>query len=125
MLGDIEAFATVAVRDLDVARDFYEKKLGLALAETRGDEVVAYKAGRCKLFVYRSTFAGTNRATAVTWPMSQPVDDMVRQLAAKGVQFEHYDIPDLRLEGDVHVHGSMRVAWFKDPDGNIHTLVSG
>jgi hypothetical protein len=41
------------------------------------------------------------------------------------VRFEHYDLPKLHLEGDVHVGGDMRVAWFTDPDGNIHSIVSG
>jgi hypothetical protein len=41
------------------------------------------------------------------------------------VRFEHYDLPGMRREGDVHVAGAMRAAWFKDPDGNIHALVSG
>ena len=39
--------------------------------------------------------------------------------------FEHYDMPGMTLEGDVHVHEAMRVAWFKDPDGNIISLVGG
>jgi hypothetical protein len=53
------------------------------------------------------------------------VDDIARSLAAKGVVFEHYDAPGMTREGDVHVGGGMRVAWFKDPDGNIHALISG
>ncbi len=48
----------------------------------------------------------------------------VRNLDTKGVTFEHYDMPDMTHEGDVHVAGDMRVAWFKDPDGNILNLVS-
>jgi hypothetical protein len=40
------------------------------------------------------------------------------------VPFERYDMPGAKLEGDVHVFDGMRVAWFKDPDGNIHSLVS-
>ena len=39
-------------------------------------------------------------------------------LKAKGVKFEHYDLPGMKREGDVHVGGDMKVAWFKDPDGN-------
>jgi hypothetical protein len=61
----------------------------------------------------------------VTWIVGD-VDGAVQALKAKGVSFEHYDdLPDTRLEGDVHVSGDMRVAWLKDPDGNIHALVSG
>ena len=52
------------------------------------------------------------------------VDDVVRTLKRKGVKFEHYDLPDTRREGDVHVSGDMKVAWFKDPDGNILSVAS-
>jgi hypothetical protein len=41
------------------------------------------------------------------------------------VQFEHYDMPGLKIEGDVHVAGKLKVAWFKDPDGNILNIVNG
>ena len=46
---------------------------------------------------------------------------LVRSLNGK---FEHYDLPDTRLEGDVHVSGDIKVAWFKDPDGNILSVVN-
>jgi hypothetical protein len=49
----------------------------------------------------------------------------VKALRDKGVKFEHYEMPDTKLEGDIHVAGDLRVAWFKDPDGNIHSLASG
>jgi uncharacterized glyoxalase superfamily protein PhnB len=50
---------------------------------------------------------------------------VVRSLKAKGVTFEHYDMPDMKLVGDVHVTGATKVAWFKDPDGNILNIVNG
>jgi hypothetical protein len=74
--------------------------------------------------VYRSKYTGTNKATAVTWSVGDELDEIVRALKQKGVAFEHYDMPDVKLEGDVHVMGDMRNAWFKDPDGNIFALVS-
>jgi len=49
----------------------------------------------------------------------------VETLKGRGVRFEHYDMPGLTRQGDVHVAGDMKVAWFKDPDGNILSLVSG
>ena len=52
------------------------------------------------------------------------VDDEVRKLKGKGVKFEHYDLPDTKREGDVHVSGDIKVAWFKDPDGNILSVVN-
>jgi catechol 2,3-dioxygenase-like lactoylglutathione lyase family enzyme len=125
MLEDIRAIATVAVRDLEKAAAFYEGILGLAVQAREGDEVVSYATGGTVLNVYRSQYAGTNKATSATWVVGDRLDAIVAALRAKGVAFEHYDLPGLRREGDVHVGGDMRVAWFKDPDGNIHNLVSG
>ena len=53
------------------------------------------------------------------------IDAIVDALRSKGVAFEHYDLPGLKREGDVHVGEGMRVAWFKDPDGNILNHRSG
>ena len=125
MLGTRDVVATIAVRDLAAARRWYEEKLGLARLSTEGDEAVTYRAGESKLLVYRSQFAGTNKATAATWTMDGDLDAEVRALKGKGIAFEHYEFPDVRYEGDVHVMGDMRAAWFKDPDGNILALVSG
>jgi hypothetical protein len=86
-------------------------------------QAIAFKSGDTIVNVYRSSFAGTNKATAVTWAVDD-VDNVVRGLKAKGVTFEHYDLPDTRREGDVHVSGHIRVAWFKDPDGNILSVVN-
>jgi catechol 2,3-dioxygenase-like lactoylglutathione lyase family enzyme len=123
VLGTHEATATVAVKDLPRACEFYEGKLGLTRRNTQDGEAVLYNAGRAGLLVYKSDYAGTNKATAATWTVDQ-VDDLVRELKGKGIHFERYDFPDCKHEGDVHVIGSLRVAWFKDPEGNIHSLVS-
>ena len=125
MLGDKPAAATVAVKNLAGARKFYEGTLGLRVADTEGDQVVAYRSGSSTVLVYESQYAGTNKATAVTWTVGPDVEGVARALKAKGVRFEHYDLPGLKLEGDVHVGEGMKVAWFKDPDGNILSIVSG
>ena len=125
MLKDRDIVATIAVKDLAVARRFYEETLGLEPVATEGDEVVAYRSGAAQVLVYRSEFAGTNRATAATWLVGDEIDDIARTLKGKGVPFEHYTFPDSRLEGDVHVMGELRNAWFKDPDGNILSIVNG
>lgn len=57
--------------------------------------------------------------------MVKDVDGLVKDLKAKGVAFEHYDLPGLTRKGDVHVAGTHKNAWFMDPDGNILALVSG
>ena len=122
MLSDNEAVATVAVKDLEKAKKFYEGTLGLTTV-MENEEVAAFKTGSSKLFVYRSAFAGTNKATAATF-VANDVDALVQTLKSRGVTFEHYDLPQMTRQGDVHVAGSMRAAWFKDPDGNIFSLVT-
>jgi len=125
MLGNRDAAANLAVKDMATARKFYEGTLGLKQVAAEGQELVVYKSGHSRLNVYRSSYAGTNKATAVTWVVGDDVEGMVRELKAKGVTFEHYDMPNMTHKGDVHVAGDMKVAWFKDPDGNILNIVNG
>lgn len=124
MLADHSAVANIAVSDLAAARKFYEGTLGMAPVGRDDDELIAYRSGDSKFFVYRSDFAGTNRATSMTWVVGDEVDEVVRALRDKGVAFEHYEMPGAALEGDVHAIGGVRVAWFKDPDGNILAVVN-
>ena len=85
MLNDKDAAANIAVKNLEKARKFYEDTLGLKQVGTEGDELVVYKSGNTTVNVYRSQFAGTNRATAVTWTVGDDVEAVVRALKAKGV----------------------------------------
>lgn len=124
MLGNTDAVANVAVRNLDTAKKFYKDTVGLTPVGAEGDEVVVFKSGSSKLNVYRSQYAGTNQATAVSWNVGNRVDDVVRDLKARGVKFEHYDLPGMTRQGDIHVAGQLRTAWFKDPDGNILNIVN-
>lgn len=123
MLSNKDAVANVAVKDLDIATDFYRNTLGLKPLHEEGKELVVFQSGQSSINVYTSKYAGTNKATAVTWTVDN-VEDEVEALRNKGVVFEHYDMPGMRREGDVHVSDHMKVAWFKDPDGNILNLVS-
>jgi catechol 2,3-dioxygenase-like lactoylglutathione lyase family enzyme len=120
-----DAMAMLAVKDLDRAQRFYEDVLGLEKTGEEGEEVIAYRSGNSTINVYRSEFAGTNKATALTWQVDD-LDAAVRDLKAKGVTFEHYQIEGLREEGDIYVggEGEFRTAWFKDPDGNILNVVA-
>jgi catechol 2,3-dioxygenase-like lactoylglutathione lyase family enzyme len=123
MLGENEAVATVAVKDLEAARRFYEGTLGLKRTGDDNPEFSAYQTRSSSLLVYRSRYAGTNQATSVTWMVGNKVEDIVRELKAKGVAFEKYDLPETTRTGDVHVTADQKAAWFKDPDGNIHAIV--
>ena len=123
MLSNFRSVATAAVKDLDAAKRFYADKLGLKQIGSEGQEAVTYKtAGDTTLLVYRSQYAGQNGATAVTWNVDD-IQDVVRDLKSKGVTFEHYDMPGVTRQGDIHLTGKSKAAWFKDPDGNIIALV--
>jgi catechol 2,3-dioxygenase-like lactoylglutathione lyase family enzyme len=130
MLGDKNAAATLAVKDLAAARDFYENTLGLQQIEMEGiadgsDDAgaVLYRSGSSVVLVYESAYAGTNQATAASWAVGEDFDSIVQELRGKGVTFEHYDdLPGTTRDGDVHSIGNMKAVWFKDPDGNILNL---
>jgi catechol 2,3-dioxygenase-like lactoylglutathione lyase family enzyme len=124
MLGNKDAVANIAVKNLDTAKKFYEDTLGLTPVGAVDQEVIVFKSGNSTVYVYQSQYAGTNKATAVTWVVNEDVEEIVQQLKAKGITFEHYDMPGMTRDGDVHIAGDMKVAWFKDPDGNILNIIN-
>jgi catechol 2,3-dioxygenase-like lactoylglutathione lyase family enzyme len=126
MLKDRNSSAIVAVSDLDRARAFYEDTLGLTRDAGGGEEgVLGFRTGETHLTVYKSDYAGTNKANAVTWEMKGDLVETVNDLRAKGVTFERYDFPGMEWRDGVHEAGPVKLAWFKDPDGNILHLVEG
>jgi len=123
MLASNEVCACLAVKDMAVAAKFYEEVLGMT-AEKPSDYGTFYKSGNGGVFVYPSQYAGTNQATAAAWSVDDAAAE-VEALKAKGVEFEHYDMPGQTREGDLHIAGPTKSAWFKDPDGNILNIVEG
>lgn len=123
MLGSIEALATLAVVDIERAKRFYEGKLGLKSLPGPEPSVLVLQTGATKMIVYPSEYAGTNRATAATWVVKD-VEATVKELRGRGITFEHYDFPGVKVQGDIHTVGKSKAAWFKDPDGNILAIVS-
>ena len=123
MLGRHDVSATLAVADMAEARSFYEETLGLTPAMDMEDAVV-YSAGNSRILVYRSEYAGTNQATGATWAVGSELDTVVQALRDKGVTFEHYDdLPGVTRDGDFHELGGTRGVWFKDPAGNIISVM--
>jgi catechol 2,3-dioxygenase-like lactoylglutathione lyase family enzyme len=122
MLNQANVQPMLPVKDIRRAARFYHEVLGLdAVGEEPGAAVI-YRTGDTTLCVYRSEHAGTNQGTAALWEVTD-VEGTVEELRARGVRFEHYDdLPHVTREGDVHHAGSITVAWFKDPDGNILSI---
>ncbi len=122
MLGKADATPMIAVTDLDRARRFYEETLGLKTKDEWG-EGVTLKSGDTRINLYRSEFAGTNKATSLTFDVDD-IDKEVGELKEKGIFFEQYDLLGLQRQGDLYVgEGGFRTTWFKDPDGNILSLI--
>jgi predicted enzyme related to lactoylglutathione lyase len=109
-------------KDLQRAKAFYEQKVGLEAKEERAGGVVFEFADHNGCFMYPTPFAGTSQASQAFWQ----VDDIEREVAelkARGVKFEHFDMPGMRTEGDISIGGGAKAAWFKDSEGNILALI--
>jgi catechol 2,3-dioxygenase-like lactoylglutathione lyase family enzyme len=122
MLGKADATPMIAVTDLDRSKRFYEETLGLKSKDEWG-EGVTLKSGDTRINLYRSEFAGTNKATALTFDVDD-IEKETRELKEKGIFFEQYDLPGLQRQGDLYLgEGGFKTTWFKDPDGNILSLI--
>ena len=123
MLGNRNPVTNLASKDVGRSKAFFTDTLGLKEVGNKGDDMIFFKSGDSMLKVYRSEYAGTNKADAVSWPVDD-IEKEMEALKAKGVTFEHYgDIPGLEAQGDLYVGEGIRMAWFKDPDGNILHIV--
>jgi catechol 2,3-dioxygenase-like lactoylglutathione lyase family enzyme len=118
MLSHKTSSAILAVSDVDRARAFYGGTLSLSAVEDGGDFTV-YRTGETHIVVYRSEEAGTNRANAVVFDAAGEIESIVADLAGKGVAFERYEMAGTTYRDGIHEAGGMKMAWFKDPDGNI------
>ena len=121
MFDDAKFLATVPVRSLEKAKEFYEGKLGLErVAENpRG---LTYQTGGGNLFIYESpATAGSSQASVATWEL-ETIEDLVNKMKAKGIGFLTYDIPGATWQDDIATMGDVQVAWFKDPDGNLYSV---
>lgn len=119
LLKDKPSSAIVAVSDLGRAREFYAETLGLEPEGGPEHDVLTFRTGDTQLFVYKSEFAGTNKANAAVWNAGDDFDAIAGQLKEQGVKFEEYPDMGMDISGGVHRSGDWRGVWFKDPDGNV------
>ncbi len=122
MFKDTKAFSSFSVNDLPKAREFYGQTLGLEVSET--PEGLQLKiAGGGMVFIYPKP----NHTPATFTVLNFPVDDIetaVEELAKRGVRFESYEGEIKTDEKGIHrgKEGPM-IAWFKDPAGNILSVL--
>lgn len=121
MLGDVRAFAGFAVPDLDVAEAFYTGPLGL-LASRHDDLLTLHLAGGSEVLVYPKR----DHVPAAFTILNFPVDDVpatVAGLTARGVSFERYPGTAFATDEEGIFRGDPLVAWFRDPAGNVLSVV--
>ena len=119
MLSEFPAIPVLAVTDLARARAFYEGTLGFNNVSEVADGVL-YRAAGVDILVYPSSYAGTNKATAVSFAVpAAGFDDEVADLRRRGVTFETYEMEGVTWTDGVATMDGIKSAWFTDPDGNI------
>ena len=126
MLSRSAVEANIPAADLDRARQFYADKLGLTPVGEFGGEALRYKTDSGAYFnVYRTQYAGQAGHTIAQFHVDD-VESEVRDLEAKGVEFEVYDMPGVEWTGRVAtLPGVGKAAWFKDSEGNILCVDDG
>lgn len=118
--------ANIPAGDLKRARAFYADKLGLVPATEVDGIMMIYRTDGGSMFtVYQTDFAGQAGHTIAQWHVDD-VDEEVRALKAKGVEFETYDLPGVEWNDDVaSIEGMGKAAWFKDSEGNTLCVDTG
>jgi catechol 2,3-dioxygenase-like lactoylglutathione lyase family enzyme len=116
------AFSGFSVDDLARAKEFYGETLGLEVHEMDGLLELSIGNGT-KVLVYPKPNHTPATYTILNFPVPD-VDRAVDELGGAGIHFEHYDAPDIQTdEKGIHRGHGLDVAWFKDPAGNILSVV--
>lgn len=122
MLTKSEVHANIPAADLKRARAFYTETLMLTPAE-ENEYTIKFPTPSGSWFqIYETSFAGTGKHTVAQWDVAD-IEDEVRQLKARGVVFEEYDMPGVEWKDSVAtIPGVGRTAWFLDSEGNVMCL---
>jgi catechol 2,3-dioxygenase-like lactoylglutathione lyase family enzyme len=121
MLKDANAFSGFSVDDLDRAKQFYGETLGLSISENpAGLELQLGGGGR--VFLYPKPNHEPATFTILNFPVEN-IERAVDELTAAGVRFERYDGIESDEQGISRGTGGPTIAWFKDPAGNILSVL--
>ena len=126
MLKSGTVTANIPAGDLKRAREFYDVTLGLTpTSEIDGVALTYRTTGGTTFTVYETEYAGQAGHTIAQWHVDD-VDAEVRDLKAKGVVFEQYDMPGVTWnDGVATIEGMGKAAWFKDSEGNVLCVDDG
>jgi catechol 2,3-dioxygenase-like lactoylglutathione lyase family enzyme len=122
MLKESKAFSSFSVDDTQKAKEFYGRTLGLEVSESHG-LLKLHLAGGTTLLIYPKHNHTPATFTILNFPVDN-VDNAVDELKKRGVRFEIYNEPDLKTdERGIFRGGGPVIAWFKDPAGNILSVL--
>jgi catechol 2,3-dioxygenase-like lactoylglutathione lyase family enzyme len=122
LFKNTKAFSGFSVDDLQKAKDFYGHTLGLDTAETK-EGLALRLAGGGQVFLYPKSNHAPATFTVLNFVVTD-IEQTVDGLTKLGVRFEHYDQPEIKTdEKGVHRNAGPKIAWFKDPAGNILSVL--
>src|SRR5918995_4723769 len=124
VLTDSPAFSGFSVNDLETARRFYEETLGLRTSDAGMDGLMQlHLGGDTTVLVYAKADHTPATYTVLNFPVPD-VEKAVDDLTARGVRFQRYEgTPNETDEKGVFRGGGPLIAWFTDPDGNVHSVI--
>ncbi len=123
MLANSPVTPTLPATDLKRARSFYEGKLGLKVAQESDQDATYEAGGGTNIYVWQREPAQATGHTEAAFAVDD-IEQEVSALKGKGVEFESYDMPGLTTdENNIASYDGVKVAWFKDTEGNILSLV--
>jgi catechol 2,3-dioxygenase-like lactoylglutathione lyase family enzyme len=126
MLHDSPVATRLPVQDLERARAFYSRKLGLEASDERPGGLL-YRCGGTEFALFQSSGAASGTHTQMAWYVTD-IEATVAELKRRGVVFEEFDVPGLRTVNSIaDVAGNYpsknasgeRAAWFRDSEGNL------
>ena len=120
MLTNAKTATTLPVVDLDRAKAFYKDKLGLkATDDVPGGTMFEAGSGQRVMLYQRER---TKADHTVIGFHVEDVEKEVKELQGKGIEFEEYDMPNLKTENFIATMDNWKSAWFKDTEGNILSI---
>ena len=120
-LSTFPPVAFVTVRDPERTKTFYRDILGLTLLSEELPFALVFDINGVMLRVSIDPNMVTVERTVLGWRV-QDIDETVRSLTAAGAPFQHYSFMQQDELGIWNSPSGARVAWFKDPDGNVLSL---
>jgi catechol 2,3-dioxygenase-like lactoylglutathione lyase family enzyme len=122
MFEHTRAYSGFSVDDIQKAKQFYGETLGLRVSEQNG-MLTLHIAGDRDTLVYPKDDHTPATFTILNFPV-EDVDRTVEELTARGVRFERYEGSEQDEKGVFRGRGPL-IAWFKDPAGNILSVIQG